>query len=436
MANETVGVLGLVLLIGMIMFHVPIGVAMGIAGIITFGLLRNFDAAFSIIGTEAGSAFSSTELALIPLFILMGNFAASGGMARDIYRLASAFVGHMRGGLAMATVGGCAGFGAVSGSSIATVTTMTKVSFGEMTDRGYAPPLASGSIAAGGTLGMLVPPSIIFVLYAVLTEKFVLSLFAAALVPAALAVLFYFVAIQIFLLRRPQDGLPGPRFSWPDRLRAIRNAWTTILLVSTIAVGIYSGIFTVTEAAAVGAIMALAIAFLRGEMSWPKFWGALQDTAATSAMIYVIVIGATTFGYAMTLSLLPEYLVEFIGGLNMHPLAIIAILMVFYVILGAIFDTISAMVLTMPFVYPIILQMGYDPIWWGVIMIVVIEIGMVTPPIGINVLVMNAMLPGTPLRTIYSGILPFLLADVARLVLLILFPILSLWIPDMLGLPR
>ncbi|WP_204114505.1 TRAP transporter large permease [Shimia biformata] len=436
MANELVGVCGLLFLIGLIVLHIPIGVAMGIAGIVTFGILRNFDAAFSVVGTEAASALSSTELSLIPLFILMGNFASGGGMAKDIYRLAAAFVGHMRGGLAMATVGGCAGFGAISGSSIATVTTMTKVSYKEMTERGYAPALSGGTIAAGGTLGMLVPPSIIFVLYAVLTEKFVLTLFAAALIPAALAVLAYFVAIQVYLLLNPEAGRAGDRVSWRGRLLAIRDAWTTILLVATVAGGIYSGIFTVTEAAAVGAVMALGIAVFKGEMTWRKFWLALHETAATSAMIYVIVIGATTFGYAITLSFLPEVLVNFLSNLDVHPLVVIAFLMVLYVILGAIFDTISAMVLTMPFVYPVILQLGFDPIWWGVVMVVVIEIGMVTPPIGINVLVMKTMLPGTSLKTIYSGIIPFLLADVARLIILILVPACALWIPEMMGLPR
>jgi C4-dicarboxylate transporter, DctM subunit len=436
MANETIGLLGLISLLLMILVHVPIGVAMGISGVVTFGILRNFSAAFSVVGSEATSALASTDLALIPLFILMGNFASGGGMARDIYRLAASFVGHLRGGLAMATIGGCAGFGAISGSSIATVTTMTKVSFGEMTARGYAQTLAGGSIAAGGTLGMLVPPSIVFVLYAVLTEKFVLTLFAAALVPAAMAVILHFIAIQIYLLRRPKDGLPADRVNWRGRLSALQGAWTSILLVTVVAGGIYSGIFTVTESAAVGAILALSIAVIRGEMTRETFWNALHDTAATSAMIYLIYVGATVFGYAMTLSLLPEMLVEFIGGLNMSPLAIIALLMVLYIIMGAIFDTISAMVLTMPFVYPVILQLGYDPIWWGVIMIVVCEIGMITPPIGINVLVMNAMLPQVSLKTIFTGIVPFLCADLVRLTLLVLLPVLSLWLPELLGLPR
>lgn len=436
MENEVIGLIGVAALMVMILLHVPIGVSMAVAGAVTFAFLRNWDAAFSVIGTEATTAIASTDLALIPLFILMGNFAAGGGMARDVYKLAFAFVGHLRGGLAMATIGGCAGFGAVSGSSIATVTTMTKVAYPEMTQRGYSDRVAGGSIAAGGTLGMLVPPSIIFVLYGVLTENFVLTLFAAAIVPATLAVFMHFIAIQVYLRLYPDSGRPAERTDWAGRLHALRGAWSVLLLAFVVAGGIYSGVFTVTESAAVGSVLAMVIAILRGELSVRSFWAALHDTAATTAMIYVIVIGAGVFSYAMTLSLLPETLVNWIGALPMSPPVIIGILMIFYIIMGAIFDTISAMVLTLPFVYPIILQLGYDPIWWGVIMIMVIEIGMITPPIGINVLVMNAMLPKVSLGTIYRGIVPFLVADLVRLVILILLPVLSLWLPTLMDMPR
>lgn len=436
MENEVIGLIGLASLLVMIVLHVPIGVSMAIAGTVTFAFLRNWDAAFSVIGAEVTTAISSTDLALIPLFILMGNFASGGGMARDVYKLAFAFVGHMRGGLAMASIGGCAGFGAVSGSSIATVTTMTKVAYPEMTQRGYSERLAGGSIAAGGTLGMLVPPSIIFVLYGVLTENFVLTLFTAAIVPAALAVFMHFIAIQLYLRIHPDAGRPGEKTDWAGRLKALRGAWTVLLLAFVVAGGIYSGIFTVTESAAVGSVLAMAIAIFRGELSVRAFWAALHDTAATTAMIYVIVIGAGVFSYSMTLSLLPETLVTWMGELPVSPLVIVAILMIFYIIMGAIFDTISAMVLTLPFVYPVILQLGYDPIWWGVIMIMVIEIGMITPPIGINVLVMHTMLPNSSLGTIYRGIVPFLIADVVRLVILILIPAISLWLPTLMDMPR
>ena len=436
MSPEMIGLIGIAALLCMIALHVPIGAAMGISGLVTFGFLRNFDAAFSVVATQATTSIGSMELVVIPLFILMGNFAAGGGMSRDIFQLANSFVGQSRGGLAMATIGGCAGFGAVCGSSIATVTTMTRVAHGEMTRRGYSEALAGGSIASGGTMGMLVPPSLIFVLYGILTEQFILTLFAAALVPAVLAVMLYFAAIQIYLTLNPKEAVTGEPTSWAGRFRAIQSAWTTILLVTVVAGGIYSGIFTVTESASIGAVLAMLIAFFRGELTLKRFWAILHDTAATTSMIYLIVIGAGVFSFAMTLSLLPETLVGWIGALDVSPLVIIAILMVFYVILGSIFDTISAMVLTLPFVFPIVLDLGYDPIWWGVIMVMVIEIGMITPPIGINVLVMNSMLPNTPLTTLYRGVVPFLFADVVRLVIIILFPVLALWLPDLLDMPR
>lgn len=436
MSPETIGLLGVAALFLMILTHVPIGIAMGVSGVLTFGLLRNWSAAFAIVGTEASTVFASLELAIIPLFLIMGSFAASGGMGRDIYRLAYAFLGHYRGGLAMATIGGCAGFGAVCGSSIATVSTMTQVSYGEMRQRGYTPTLSTGSIAAGGTLGILVPPSVIIVLYAVLSEQFILTLFTAALVPAVLAVVGYMLSIWVVVSLNPDAGPAGEKSSWRERARAVRESWATILLAAVVAGGIYSGLFTVTESASIGAILAVVIAVARGKTSWAVFWQNLYSTAATSAMLYVILIGASVFSYALTLSRLPSNMVAIVGNLDVPPLMIIAGLMVIYIILGALFDTVSAMVLTMPFVYPLILNMGMDPIWWGIVMVMVIEIGMVTPPIGINALIIKSMLPQSNLRDIYVGIVPFLVSDLIRLTLVILFPTLVLWLPTLLDLPR
>lgn len=436
MTPEMIGVLGILALLGMILTHVPIGIAMGISGVLTFGLLRNFPSAFSIVGTEASTVFASLELAIIPLFLIMGSFAASGGMGKDIYRLAYAFLGHYRGGLAMATIGGYAGFGAVCGSSIATVSTMTQVSYGEMVKRGYSPSLSTGSIAAGGTLGILVPPSVIIVLYAVLAEQFILTLFTAALIPAILAVVGYLLSVWLVVTLRPDSGPRADRSSWRERASAVRESWATLLLAVVVAGGIYSGIFTVTESASIGAILAVLIAVMRGKITWTIFWHNLHSTAATSAMLYVILIGASVFSYALTLSRLPTNIVSFVGALDVAPLVIIAVLMVIYIILGALFDTVSAMVLTMPFVFPLILNMGYDPIWWGIVMVMVIEIGMVTPPIGINALIIKSMLPDSRLTDIYAGIVPFLISDLIRLTLVILFPALILWLPTVLDLPR
>ena len=437
MEGSTIGLLGLGLMLLMIFAHVPIGVAMGLAGLLTFGMIRgDFMAAASLVSTETVDRVASTELAVIPLFLLMGSFATIGGLSADLYRVAYAFVGHMRGGLAVATIGGCAGFGAICGSSVATTATMTKVSLAEMVRRNYSQHLATGSIAAGGTLGMLIPPSIIFVLYGVLTEQFVKTLFVAALVPALLAVALHVATIAIIVRIRPQAGPAGERSTWAERWQAVRSAGASLILMIIVTGGIYAGVFSVTESASVGAVLAFGIALVRGRITSKTFWSALRETAATTSMIYLLMIGASIFTYAITLSTLPEILVGAAGRSGLSPLAVVMLLMVMYLILGSIFDTVSSMVITMPFVFPLILGYGLDPIWWGVINVMVIEIGMITPPIGLNVFVMKAMLPDTTLKTIFTGVGPFIVADILRLLVLILFPVLAIWLPNLLGLPR
>ncbi|MCC5989204.1 MAG: TRAP transporter large permease [Pararhodobacter sp.] len=437
MEPYVIGLLGLALMLGMIFLHVPIGVAMGLAGVFTFGMIRgNFGPALTLFGTETVGKVASMELAVVPLFLLMGAFATVGGLSSDLYRIASAFVGHVRGGLAVATIGGCAGFGAVCGSSIATATTMTRVALPEMSKRNYSERLSTGSIAAGGTLGMLIPPSIILVLYGVLTEQFVKTLFVAALIPALLAVALYVVTIWVVVWRNPELAPPGDAAPWREAWAALANGWAAILLMITVTGGIYAGIFSVNESAAVGAFMAFLIALLRGRLTMARFWSALRDTAATTSMIYLMIIGASIFTYAITLSGLPEMMVSGIRDTGLPGIWVVVLLMVMYIILGSIFDTISSMVITIPFVFPLILGYGFDPIWWGILTVMVIEIGMITPPIGMNVFVMKAMLPRTTLRTIYAGITPFLVADVVRLVLVIAFPALALWLVDWFNLPR
>ena len=437
MDPHVIGLIGMAAMLVMIFAHVPIGVAMGLAGVATFGLIRgNFEAAATLFGTETIGKVASTELAVVPLFLLMGAFATAGGLSADLYRIAYAVIGHVRGGLAIATIGGCAGFGAICGSSIATTSTMTKVALPEMVRRNYGERLATGSIAAGGTLGMLIPPSIIFVLYGVLTEQFVKTLFVAALIPAVLAVALHCVTIAILVRRDPAIGPAGLRARGSEIVSAFGQGWAAVLLMVVVTGGIYAGVFSVTESASVGAIMAFVIALLRGRLTLRSFWGALRETASTTSMIYLMIIGASIFTYAVTLSGLPEMIVDGIRGSGLSGGWIIVLLMLMYLVLGAIFDTISSMVVTIPFVFPLILGYGYDPIWWGVIMVMVIEIGMITPPIGLNVFVMKAMLPRTQLRTIYAGVAPFIFADIARLAILIAFPALSLWLVDLWGLPR
>lgn len=427
------GFLGLGAMFALIAAQVPVGIAMGVTGVIGTGLIIGFGPALTLLATEPSGAMAAEGLAVIAMFLLMGNLAHVGGLSGELYRLAHVYLGHRRGGLVFATVGACAGFGAICGSSVATAATMARIALPEMLARGYAKPLAAGAIAAGGTLGMIIPPSVVMILYAILTENSIIALFLAAIVPGLLAVAFYFVAVAIEVRRNPDASPVGPRSSWRERRRVTWQSWAVVLLAVTVSGGIYSGVFTVSEAASVGASVALLLAIFRGRLSRSTFLSALGDTASNTGLIFIIIIGASVFSYFATLSGLPAATVAWIEGLALPPLMVIGFLMVFYLILGAIFDTIAAMVLTLPFVYPLVTGMGYDPIWWGVINIVVIELGMITPPIGINVYVLHGMARDLPLGIIFRGVIPFIFADLVRLIVLIAFPALSLWLPGVLG---
>ncbi len=429
----TIVLIGLVGMFVLIALHVPIGAAMALAGFVAFGLHSGFGPAVSLFGTEAATALTHLELAVIPLFLLMGSFATAAGLSGDIYRLAYALFGHWPGGLALSTIVGCAGFGAVCGSSVATAATMTRVALPEMLKRGYRPTLAAGAIASGGTLGMLIPPSIIMVLYAVLTEEFVITLFIAAIVPGIIAVVLYIVAIGIFVRIDPEAGPAGPRMDWRERGRAITGSWAVLLLAIVVTGGIYGGFFTVTEAAAIGAFMAFGFTVLRRRLTWRVFFEALVETASSTGMIYLILIGASIFTYFITVSEMPQIIVQWIESVAVSPLVVIALLLLMYLVLGSIFDTIASMLITLPFVLPLIENMGYDPIWWGIMMVMVIEIGMITPPIGLNVFVVHGMAKDLPLKVIFTGILPFLVADLIRLAILAVWPEVTLWLPSTMG---
>jgi tripartite ATP-independent transporter DctM subunit len=417
----------------LILLHIPIGIAMAVAGFVGFGFLGGFGPAATLIATEPIGVISNLDLAVIPLFLLMGSFAGVSGLSADIYRLAYALVGHRRGGLALATIGGCAGFGAVCGSSLATAATMGRVALPEMLKRGYSQTLASGSIAAGGTLGMLIPPSVIMVIYAFLAEQFVITLFIAALIPGLIAVTFHFIAIGIVVRVSPQAGPAGERMAWSERWEVARQSWGVLLLLIAVIGGIYGGVFTVSEAASLGAGLAFLFTVGRGRLTAESFWLVLKETASNTAMIYLIISGASVFTYFITTTKMPDALVTSIIAMHLPPLVVIGILMIAYLILGSIFDTIAAMVITMPFVYPLVIGLGYDPIWWGIVLVMVIEIGMITPPIGMNVFVLYGVAEIIPLQTIFKGIVPFLIADLARLTLIVVFPIITIWLPLALG---
>ena len=426
-----IGALGLGAMFVLILLQVPIGISMIATGIVGFGLIAGFGPALSILATEPASNIASTDLAVVPLFLLMGSFASSGGLSADIYNVAYALLGHRRGGLAYATVGGCGLFGAICGSSPATAATFGRVALPEMLKRGYSPSFAAGTIAAGGTLGSIVPPSVIMIIYAVVAEQFILALFVAAIIPAIIAIAFHLIAAWTYIRINPKAGPAGPRVAWPERWKAIRESWAVILLVLAVIGGIYGGVFTVNEAAAVGAALSFLFALARRRLTWATFWSALIETASNTAMIYIIIFGASIFSYFINVAHVPEALTAWVQSLPLSPLAVIFVLLVIYIILGCIFDTVSAMLITLPFVLPIVTGLGYDPVWWGIINVVVVELGMITPPIGINVFVLYGVARTIPLSQIFRGVMPFVASDFFRLMLLTLVPALTLWLPKL-----
>jgi tripartite ATP-independent transporter DctM subunit len=424
-------IVGFVGLFALIAVRVPIGVAMGVTGVLGFGLLSGFGPAVTLLGTQPATVFSNADLAVIPLFLLMGSLATVSGLSNDIYRLIYALVGHWPGGLACATIGSCAGFGAICGSSPATAAAMGQIALPQMLERGYAPGLAAGSIAAGGTLGMLIPPSIVMVLYAFIAQQFIIDIFIAALIPALFAVVFQIAAVLVYVRMRPDAAPAGQRMSWDERCRVLLQSWGVFLLVGAVAGGLYSGILTVNEAAAAGVFVALLFAIGRRTLSLKACITVVRETAANSAMIYIIILGASLFAYFITATRLPGSLTATFEGLSLPPLLVIAALILMYIVLGCVFETVSSMVITLPFVLPVVLSLGYDAVWWGIVMIMVMELGMITPPVGINVFVIHGLNRRIPLSAIFAGVMPFVIADVLRIALVVLFPALALWLPSL-----
>jgi tripartite ATP-independent transporter DctM subunit len=423
-------IFGIGAMLTLIALHLPVGVAMAISGLVLFAALADVQAAMGTVSVEIASALASPDLVTIPLFLLMGSLAARAGISADIYTLASQWVGHRRGGLAMATVAGCAGFGALCGSSVATTATMGRVALPEMLARGYKPGLATGSIASGGTLGILIPPSIVMVIYAVLTEQFVLDLFVAGILPGLLATALYFLAIVIVTRLDPAAGPAFEPVPLRQRWRAVASAWRAVLVIGAVVAGLYSGLFTVAEAASMGVGLTLVFFLLRrARGQWTaELRSVAVETAQNTGMIFLMVIGAALFSYFLTLTEAPQALVKLVQDAQLNAYTVLAVVLVMYLFLGAVFDTIAAMILTTPFVYPLIVGFGFDPIWWGIMMVMIIEIGMITPPIGMNVFVMSGVAREVPLRVIFRGILPFLWADIVRLGLVIAFPGIALYL--------
>lgn len=430
MTDTLIGVLGIGGMFLLLALRVPVGMAMLAAGFFGTWVLNGQRSAVAVLSSETFSAVSAYSLVVIPLFILMGNISSAAGFSRGLYDLAYAWVGRFRGGLASASILGCAAFSAVSGSSVATAVTIGKVAIPEMNRFGYSDKLATGSVAAGGTLGFLIPPSTGFVLYSILTEESLGRLFMAGILPGILLTVLFLLAITIVTAIDPDAGPRGNAVPWDERLSKLMGAMPLIAVIVISIGGIYAGVFTPVEAAGVGACLVLIFALVARKLTFAMLRQVFLDTVMTSTMLYVIIIGAAVFSPFLALTQIPESLGNELGALGLGPLGTLVVILLAYTVLGMFMDALSMLVVTIPIVYPIILSLGYDPIWFGVIAVIVIEMGMITPPVGINVFVVKSVAPKVPMAAIFAGVLPFWFAMVAALVLIIAFPQIALVIPN------
>jgi len=427
---ELVGLIGIAAMLTLLALRMPIGIAMLLVGIIGFGYFSGIQPALFALGSYPYSYSAIYELAVIPLFVLMGNAAGVSGMSRDLYAAAYAWVGHWRGGLASATIVACAGFAAVSGSSVASAVTMGRVCLPEMARYKYDPRLATGTVAAGGTLGILIPPSTAFIVYAILTEESIGRLLLAGFFPGVLLAALFVITVAIWMRIRPDLGPPGPVASAQQRIETLGQAGPMILIVGATIGGIYLGVFTPSEAAAVGATLSLAYAFWRKSLDGGTLETVLLETVKTTAFVFLILIGALVFGPFLALSGLPLKLAGWLVDLEVPRLVILSVLIVLYIVLGMFLEGFSILVLTLPIVIPIVNALDYDLIWFGVIMVILLEMGLISPPVGINVFVVKGLVPDVPLSQVFAGILPFWIAMIVCVIILIAFPEIALFLPD------
>ena len=415
-------VAGMLLLIAL---RCPVALAMALTGFIGFGAIVAFGPAVAILDSGPFETLSNYGFSPIPMFILMGVFASKARMSAELFSGARKLFGAWRGGMALAAVTSCGVFSAISGSSLATAASMARVALPEMRENGYAPSLATGTLAAGGTLGIMIPPSIALLLYALITEQSVGAMFIAGIVPGLLGLLLYCIAIAVVVAIKPALARPGAPTTIGEKLVGLKGLVPFGAIFAFIIGGIYAGLFTPTEAAAIGACGTLFIALLRG-MRFKQFREAIEETLFMSAMIFFMIIGAEIFGYFLSVSRISYSLVEFVGDLGLAPYAILCCVLLLYILLGCVMDSIAMLLLTVPVVYPLIETAGFDPVWFGIVTVITVELGLITPPVGMNVFVIKTVAPDIPIKDIFRGVLPFVLSDIARLVLLILFPWLAL----------
>lgn len=430
MTAGTIGLIGIAALLALLILRVPVAFAMFLVGFLGIWSLNGWNAAMGLLSSETFTLASSPELVVIPLFILMGNVASATGMSRQLYDAAYAIIGHVRGGLASATVIGCGGFAALSGSSVASALTMGKVSLAEMERFNYNPRLSTGCVAAGGTLGILIPPSTGFVIYAILTEQSIGRLFLAGVLPGVLLLLAFVATISAICWMRPEYGPSGPKTSAGEKIRALAGALPILLVILATIGGIYGGMFSPVEAAGVGAGLVIVYGILTRTLKFAAFWEASRDSVVTTATVMLILIGAHMINPFLALSHIPTVVGDFLAALDLGTIGTLLVILAVYMILGCFLEGFAMLVLTLPIFFPVILEMGIDPIWFGVLVVLTLEMGLISPPVGINVFIVKSVAPKVELGEIFRGVLPFWAAMIATLLVLVAFPQISLLLPD------
>ncbi|MDH5771557.1 MAG: TRAP transporter large permease [Rhodospirillaceae bacterium] len=438
MTSFEIAIYAVALLVVLLALRIPVAVAMIVVGVGGYVSITGWTALLNYSMTSPYWRFANYDLSVIPMFLLMSQFATKAGLSSALFKSANAYLGHRKGGVAMAAVGGCAGFGAICGSSLATAATMAQVALPELKKFNYSGALATGALAAGGTLGILIPPSVVLVIFAIAVEANIVTMFQAAFVPGLMAAGGYLITIAIYVRIKPEAGPVGPKATKSERRHAIIETWPVILIFLIVIGGIYLGVFTPTEGAAFGALGTGIIAVWRGGLRWAGFIECIKGTATSTAMIFLILLGADFFNAFLGLSRMPMELAEVIGNSGLEPMTIMLIMLVAYLLLGCVMDSLAMILLTVPIFWPIIAGLDFGmpeddlKMWFGIIVLIVVEVGLITPPVGLNVFVINSMSKAVKLKETFIGVLPFLLSDMIRVALLVLFPALTLTLPHLL----
>ncbi len=434
MSNLEIGLVSFPALLILIFIMLPIGLAMFLVGLVgLYFVTGSLNLPLGRMKSETFSTFSSYSLSIVPIFLLMGHFATLGGMSTALFKAAESFLGHRRGGVAMAAIGACAGFGAICGSSLATAATMSRVALPELRKYGYSGGFATATLAAGGTLGILIPPSVVLVIYAILTEQNIAKLFLAAFIPGILAALGYMLAISIYVRLHPDAAGTKPAISYLERFKALFDVWPVLMVFSLVVGGIYNGWFTPTEGAAVGAAGTGLIAFLNRGLNWDTIVESFLVTAKSTAMIFFIILGAGFYNGFLALSQVPQEISNFVVSQGLSPWMVLTLVLLFYLILGCLMDSLSMILLTVPIFFPVIVSLDFGmsqeqiAIWFGILVLIVVEVGLITPPVGMNLFVINAMDRMTPMVETYKVVMYFVASDIIRVVLLVTFPIITLF---------